>query len=39
MKEKDFRVHVNNSDCDSVGSMDIEFLHELQHIAWEYIKF
>ena len=36
---KDFRVHVDNSDCDSVGSMDIEFLHELQHIAWDTLNF
>ena len=32
---KDWFVYIDNLDHEGIGSMDIQYLHELQHIIWD----
>ena len=32
---KNWYVHIDNSDHETIGGMDFQYLHELQHIIWD----
>ena len=37
-KDRDYSVQIDNIAHTSIGGMDIQYLHELQHIIWDCLK-
>jgi hypothetical protein len=35
---KDYNVHIDNSDFESVGTMDVGSINELQHAVWDCLQ-